>query len=174
MKIIRTIGNVLAGIVSVVYFFVLFAMMVLGFVSNVFSANYYKQVLNDVDLSEIKLSDVGVTSFNEEFGEDASVEDVLVKTLEEAGVSRNDATKIVNNEKVNEVVGTFLSDTMVYLANNEEVPQLNYQDAEEIMKSNEISSVLEYTPTEEELKQLVDELNKYIAESFEGGFNYDE
>ena len=169
MKIIRTIGNILAVIVSGIYFFVLFAMTILLFISNVYSANYYKQILNDVDLSEIKLSDFGVTSFGEEFGEDSSVEDVLVRILEETGIPKDDATKIVNNEKVNEVVGNFLSDTMVYLTNNEEIPQLNYQDVEEIIKSNEVSSVLEYTPNQEEIKQLVDEFNKYIVEIFEGG-----
>lgn len=165
----KIIGNILAGIVSIIYFFVLFAMTILVFASNVFSANYYKEILNDNDLSEIKLSDLGITSLNEEFGEDASVEDLLVQSLEEAGIAKEDAIKIVNNEKVNEVVGTFLSDTMIYLTNNEKVPQLNYQDVEEIIKSNEVSSVLEYSPTDEELKQLVDELNKFIVESFEGG-----
>lgn len=169
----KVLGNILAGVVSVVYFFVLFIMMMLVFVSNIFSANYYEKILNDTDLSEIKLADFGV-SLGENFESDDSVEDLLITSLEEAGIPKDDAINIVNSEKVNEVVGTFISDTMNYLTNNEEVPQLNYQDVKEIMESNEVSSVLEDTPNDDEIKQIVDELNKFIAESFEGGVNYDE
>lgn len=163
----KVVGNVLAGVLSVVYFVVLFVMMILLFVSNVFKANYYESILKDIDLADIKLADFGISI--SEFGSDASVEDVLVQALEEVGFSKNEALKVVNNEKINEVVGEFFSDTVDYLINNEEVPQLDYQEALDIMKSDEITAVLEEAPTEEEIKEFVDELNKYISESFEGG-----
>lgn len=163
----KFVGNVLAKVFSIIFFIVLFLMMILFFLSNVFSANYYKNILNDIDLSEIKLADLGITG--EEFSEDASVEDLLVDSLKEAGISENDAKKIVNNEKINEVVGNFISDTMNYLTYNEEVPQLDYKDVKEIIESNEVSSVLEDTPNDKEIKEFVDEVNKYLVESFEGG-----
>lgn len=165
----KVIGNILAGMISMIFSVVLFIMMLLIFISNIFSENYYKNILNDIDMSEIKLSDLGVSSLSEEFGEDASVEDVLVETLEEAGINENDARHIVNNEKVNEVVGEFLSDTMVYLTDNKQIPQLDYEDVEEIINSKEISQVLEDIPNDEEIKELVDELNNFIVETFEGG-----
>lgn len=171
MKIIR---NILAGFISIIYLVMLFVMILISFASNAFSANYYKEILTENDLSKVKVSDLGITSLSEQFDEDATVEDILVEPLEKSGISKDDAIKIVNSPKVNDVVGNFLSDTMNYLTNNGEIPQLNYQDAIDIINSDEVSSVLENKPDEEEIKLIVDKLNEFILEKLEGGFSYDQ
>ena len=63
---------------------------------------------------------------------------------------------------------------MNYLTNNGEIPQLNYQDAIDIINSDEVSSMLENKPDEEEIKLIVDKLNEFILEKLEGGFSYDQ
>lgn len=163
----KKVGDFFAGFTSVIYFIVIFIMMILLFLSNVFSENYYTNILNNIDLSDIKLADLGI--YDDEFRSDATVQDILIESLEEAGISENDAIKIINNKKINEVAGKFISDTIVYITDNEEIPQINYQDIKEIIRSDNISRVLEETPSDEEIKQFVNELNIAIAESFEEG-----
>ena len=148
VMMMKILGNILATIVSILYSVILLVIIILVFVSNAFSANYYEEILNDINISEIKLTDLGLATFEKEFGADASVEDVLVKSLEKVGISKNDAEKVVNNEQINEVVGTLLSDTVGYLAGSEHLPQINYEDIDKILKSDEVSSVLEKVPKE--------------------------
>ena len=163
----KTLRSILALFTSIIFFVVLLIMVLLVFVSNIFSKDYYASILSTDTLKEIKLSDIGYSKDGIE--EDATVEDLLISSLEEVGISSNDAEKIINNEQVSEVVGEFLSDTMVYFTNNEEIPQLDYQDIEKIIQSEEVANVLETDFNEEELKQIVNDLNKYIADAFKGG-----
>jgi len=164
----KILGNFLATIVSILYAFVLLAIIILVFASNAFSSNYYQDVLKDIDMNEIKLEDLGVSSFEEEFGADASVEDVLVKSFETVGISKKDAVKIMNSEEINKVVGDLFSDAVGYLAGSEELPQITYQDALKIVKGDEIASKLENVPNDEEIKELVDEANELIKNLLKG------
>lgn len=167
----KVLGNILAGFMSIIYFLVLFIMMILVFASNVFSVNYYKEILKEIDLSEIKLADFGITSFGNEFFGDASVEDILVQSLNKVGISKNDAMKIVENEKITEIVAPFISDAVNYVAGNQEIPQFKYQEVKDVFNSSEISSVLQEVPNDQEIEQFVDEINEVIITSLEG-FSY--
>ena len=77
------------------------------------------------------------------------------------------------NSAICATVGTFLSDTMNYIVGNEEMPKIEYQDVLNIMNTEEISGVIEDKPSEEEIKQMVNELNDYIKENLRGEFNYE-
>jgi len=169
----KVVGNVLAGIFSIIYFFVLIGTIGILFVSNIFSEKYYSNVLKEIEFNEVKLIDLGVTELNEVYGEEATVEDVLVGTLKEAGFSENDAKVIINNDEVKELVGTFISDSVTYIATNEEVPQLNANQVKEVLSSNEIKPLLKDI-NENELGGLVNEVNILIKEYFEGEVSYGE
>ncbi|MBE6140370.1 MAG: hypothetical protein E7172_02415 [Firmicutes bacterium] len=160
----KVFGNILAGFVSFLYFIFLLAMLLILFISNIFKKDYYQDILNEIKLSEIKLADFGITELDGEFNEDATVEDVLVKAFEESGIAKNDALKIINNEKINEVVGEFISDTVLYITTEEKIPQVDYQDVLEIIKSDDFSNVLDVEITDAEVKEIVDELNQLIKD----------
>jgi len=160
----KVFGNILAGFVSFLYFIFLLAMLLILFISNIFKKDYYQDILNEIKLSEIKLADFGITELDGEFNEDATVEDVLVKAFEESGIAKNDDLKIINNKKINEVVGEFISDTVLYITTEEKIPQVDYQDVLEIIKSDDFSNVLDVEITDAEVKEIVDELNQLIKD----------
>lgn len=168
----KAVGNVLAGIVSVIYFFVLIGMIFILFSSNVFSEKYYSDILKSVEFNEVKLTDLGVTEVNEIYGEEATVEDVLVGGLKEVGFSENDAKVIINNNEVKELVGAFISDSVTYVATNGEVPQLNKEEVKAIIENKEIAPLLKEVPEGAELDRVVNDINSMIKEYFEGEVNY--
>jgi len=170
----KVVGNVLAGIVSVIYFFVLIVMICILFASNAFSEKYYSNVLKEIEFNEVKLTDLGVTEVNEVYGEEATVEDVLVGILKEAGFSENDAKVIINNDEVKELVGTFISDSVTYVATNEEVPQLNKEEVKKVLENEEIAPLLKDVPEGAELDGLVNDINIMIKDYFEGEVTYGE
>lgn len=162
----RFIGNFFAGIVSLIYFAVLLVMSMALFASNLFSADYFSDVLKSIEFSEIKLSDLGIEGVEE----GATVEDLLVDTLEEAGVSENDAKKILNSEEIKDVAGNFLSDTVTYIANQDgEIPQIKEKDVDRILQSEELKGLLQEVPDDIKTKDMTDEINNMIREMFEGG-----
>ncbi|MBQ8234909.1 MAG: hypothetical protein IJZ36_04955 [Bacilli bacterium] len=167
MKIFRTI---IASMFSVLFFFVLLGMTLLLFVSNAFNKEYYKEVLKDVNLEEVKLNEIGIDNFNEELGSEASVNDVLVKGLKEFNINENDAKKIINNNEVKEVVGSLLSDAVIYLTNKENLPQISMEDVEKLKNVDELKDVIGNIPNDE-MEKLVGEVNQMIKNYLKEGNN---
>lgn len=164
MRVLKFFGNLLAGMVSLVYFSVLLAMASVLVVSNFLSADYYTKILSNIDFKEIRLSDLGVTGTDA----DLTVEDVLVDALGEAGISENDAKKIINSEKINEVAGELISDTANYFIDQKEMPQLDVNDVKAIMESEEASGLVDQVPSDMTPEEITNELNNFIKEALEG------
>lgn len=169
----KTLGNIFAFLISIVYFFSLIVFALLLFASNIFSETYYTNILNDVELSEIKLKDLeefGISEF-EGYSSDDTSEDVFVGMISEAGLSEKDAQTIVNNEKINNTVGKLVSDIATYLVDQQEVPQIAEKDIKEIFMLEEISNALEEKPTDSEIKELTANINKELEILFKEDFS---
>ena len=167
MKIFRTI---IASVFSVLFFFVLLGMTLLLFVSNAFNKEYYKEVLKDVNLEEVKLNEIGIDNFNDDLGSDASVNDVLVEGLKEFNINENDAKKIINNNEVKEVVGSLLSDAVIYLTNRENLPQISMEDVKKLSNLDDLKDIIDNIPGDE-MEKLIGDVNQMIKNYLKEGNN---
>lgn len=167
MKIFRTI---IASVFSVLFFFVLLGMTLLLFVSNAFNKEYYKEVLKDLNLEEVKLNEIGIDNFNDDLGSDASVNDVLVEGLKEFNINENDAKKIINNNEVKEVVGSLLSDAVIYLTNRENLPQISMEDVKKLSNVDDLKDIIDNIPGDE-MEKLIDDVNQMIKNYLKEGNN---
>lgn len=167
MKIFRTI---IASVFSVLFFFVLLGMTLLLFVSNAFNKEYYKEVLKDVNLEEVKLNEIGINNFNDDLGSDASVNDVLVEGLKEFNINENDAKKIINNNEVKEVVGSLLSDAVIYLTNRENLPQISMEDVKKLSNVDDLKDIIDNIPGDE-MEKLIGDVNQMIKNYLKEGNN---
>lgn len=167
MKIFRTI---IASVFSVLFFFVLLGMTLLLFVSNAFNKEYYKEVLKDVNLEEVKLNEIGIDNFNDDLGSDASVNDVLVEGLKEFNINENDAKKIINNNEVKEVVGSLLSDAVIYLTNRENLPQISMEDVKKLSNVDDLKDIIDNIPGDE-MEKLIGDVNQMIKNYLKEGNN---
>lgn len=160
MKVMK---NILAVIVSITYLFVLLIMGTMLVLSNFFSGDYYTKVLESVDFSEIKASDLGINNVEK----DVTVEDVLVDAFKEVGISSNDAKKIVNSNKIKKVVGRIIGDTTTYLVDKEKIPTISVYEVESILAIDEVSSIVDEIGGNLTTEQITNELNKLIKEYVE-------
>lgn len=167
MKIFRTI---IASVFSVLFFFVLLGMTLLLFVSNAFNKEYYKEVLKDVNLEEVKLNEIGIDNFNDDLGSDASVNDVLVEGLKEFNINENDAKKIINNNEVKEVVGSLLSDAVIYLTNRENLPQISMEDVKKLSNVDDLKDIIDNIPGDK-MEKLIGDVNQMIKNYLKEGNN---
>ena len=167
MKIFRTI---IASVFSVLFVFVLLGMTLLLFVSNAFNKEYYKEVLKDVNLEEVKLNEIGIDNFNDDLGSDASVNDVLVEGLKEFNINENDAKKIINNNEVKEVVGSLLSDAVIYLTNRENLPQISMEDVKKLSNVDDLKDIIDNIPGDK-MEKLIGDVNQMIKNYLKEGNN---
>lgn len=152
----KFIGSILASILSLVYFFVLIAMSSILVIANVFSADYFNNILQNVTFSEIKLGDLGIES-----EEGATLEDLLVSGLKESGMNEEEAKRVINDEETREVASEFIVDAIEYFTNDGDIPQVKSEDIKRILESEEINGV--------DIDTLVDDVNQAIEDVFKGG-----
>ena len=158
------IKNLLAIIISFSYFIILLIMGTLLVLSNVFSGDYYTKILQDIDFSEVKISDFGINNVEK----DMTVEEVLVDTLKEAGVSSSDAKKIANSNKIKEIAGRIIGESTIYLVEQEKLPQISVSEVKSLLEDKEFSEIVGEIPTDMNAEEITNELNKLIKELLEG------
>ncbi len=167
MKVLKTIGMVLAIIFSLVYFFFLSGFMVLAVSRNIFSGNYYSSIINSIDLDEIKIGDMGELFEGSEFSSDMTLSDALVKSMTDGGVEEKTATAIIENKEIKNIVGNFIGDYINYSLGGEE-PTIKRSDVKAVLNNPNIIEVAG-KPTNEDIDEVYDELNDMVSQIIKGG-----
>lgn len=173
MKWYNKLGKFFAVIFSVIYTIGLTLIILIFFLSSFFKGDIYGSILKSIDLNKVKLSDIDPKLANE-FGKDATLEEVFISSLEQAGVDRRVAKEIANNDEIKEVVGEFVGDCINYSINKEELPQIKKDDVNTIIDNIDNYDITNKEIDKEEIMDYIDEVNKSSKEYFMEVSNYAE
>jgi len=171
MKWYNKLGKFFAVIFSIIYSIILVGGIMLFFLSSFFKGDIYVDVLKSIDLKEIKLSEID-PRLVDVFGEDATIEDALVTSLESAGIDSDVALEIINNPEVKEVVGEFVGDCINYSVNPTQIPKIDEKDIEKVIDNIDASKITDKEINKDEIKEYVDEINVNVKDYLKEGFNY--
>lgn len=154
MKILKKLISIM---LSIILFFVLILFSGISFVSNFYSKEYYTNLMKNIDLDTVKLTDIGID-------EEGTVEDYLVDELNEMGLEKDLSRKIIRSDEVKEVVGTFVADWVEYSSNGKDIPQISREDVDKVLSNDDVKSVIDEELTDEEINKLIEIINDAIKE----------
>lgn len=154
----KIVGKIFAILFSVLFGIILFAFSIVTFVSSIYNENFYENILKNIDLSTIKLSDLGVDL-------EGTVEDYLVYSLNEIGFDSETSRSIIRNDEIKEVLGEFVSDCVEYAIKKEEIPQIEKEDIDKILNNKEVKEKIESKIKDEDINKLVKEVNNFIKDN---------
>lgn len=163
----KYVGKFFAIIFSIIYMAFLIVFISLNYSRNLLSGNFYSNVLKSVDLDEIKISDVANTFDGMEHYEDASLQDVIVEGLTDGGMDEDEATAIVENETIKEVVGNLIGEIVEYSVNGGEVPEISKDEIEKIVSDPSLNTEAKDF-TDEEINEIYNNLNSMVNQILEG------
>lgn len=151
--------NILGVLLAIFLFPCLCLIFILSSVTSLMSADFYGDLLKDVDFTTIKVADID-SSLELEYGSDATIEDVLVDELKEYGVEEDTVREVINDDEIKEIVGGIFGEMVEYYATgNGEIPQVEKSDVTKILDKLELSEA-----QKQEVYNFIDELNQSIAE----------
>lgn len=171
MKWYNKLGEFLGVLFSIIYSFVLIIMIILFFASSLLKGDIYGDILKSIDISEIKLSDISPELVSM-YGKDATIESILVDTLESAGIDSDVALEIVNDDKTKEVLGGFVGDIINYSVNKDEIPEIKTSDVEEILNNIDKDKLPNKEINKDEIKDVINNINSSTKDYLKEEFNY--
>ena len=166
MKVLKVIGKIVAVIFCIVYFFLLTGIMTITFAGSLLSGDYYSSVLEKIDFKTIKIADIGIPIEGSGLGEDATVEDVVVKYFTEGGATEEQATAIVENKEIKQVLGKYIGEYVNFTVTGEK-PKVDKKDIEKVFKNPDFVSAAGEV-TQEQIDEVYDSLTKAVEELIEG------
>jgi len=154
----KVIGKIFAVIFSCIFGIIIFSFSIVSFASSIYTEDFYSNIFKNIDLSTIKLSDLGVDV-------DGTVEDYLVDVLDKAGIDSEISRNIIRNDEIKEVLGEFVSECVEYATTKEEIPQIEKEDVNKILNNKDVKEIVKDKISEEDIDELINEVNKLIKEN---------
>jgi len=157
----KKVCTVLAVFISIIYFLVLQIVVLLNFASSFLNGETYANILKNEEFKTIKLSELNIEELTDDYGVDATVEDVLIDALVENGLKIEVAKEFVNNDLVIDLVSNLLEDYINYQIDGK-IPSINRNEVVNILNDEEIKNIIDGKLTDEEILKMVDDINKAI------------
>lgn len=158
----KVIGKILAVIICTIYSILLTVLIVLGFGTNVVSSNYYANVLENIDLQTIKVSDLEDFFDENQFDKDATLEDVLIEYFSEEDVDEAKIKALLNDKKARKTAGKVIGEIASYAMGGEK-PEITRKEIEDFFDNPVVIDVTG-KPTKEDIDNLYEEINEAIEE----------
>lgn len=166
MKFLKILGKFFAVIFSIVFFFVLTGFMSALFARNITSANYYSDVIENIDLDTMKVSDLNEFFDIGDLDPDATLEDALIDALTEESGDAVAAKSLVNNKEIRSIVGKFLGDFINYYLGGEK-PNVSKKDLETILTNSDYVKLAGERPTQKEIDNIYNDIVDGLEEAKE-------
>ena len=159
--------KILTKIVSFVFeliFFVGITIFGISFlVSRFFNQNYYTQVLDSIDIKEMKISELGIRELDEKY-KDMTIEEAIITELESASIDSKIAVEIIESNEAKEVLGKIISEVVDYELTDAPIPQLDYSSLDKLLNNEQISKIIEEEQIKINKEELLNEINKTLRE----------
>lgn len=160
-------GKVFALVYSAFMVFLLLAFMILFYTRIVLSKDFLAKSLSELDYGAITVKALGLDSYLEKYGEDATVEDAITAELEELGVDTETAKKVVNDKNLREFVGGMASELITAGVNGETMEKVTLEEIEESLSVLELTDD-QYRIVTDFLNDAIDVYNEEVINSGSG------
>lgn len=171
MKVLKFFGKFIAFILSIIYFVGITALLVASFSLNLVSESYYTDIINNIDLSDLKVNQFGDLFKDAPVDEDASVEDIIVKYFkQESNIDEEVVRNAINNEKVRNLAGKVIGSYVNYSVSGEK-PEISKSELQNVLDEPEVKKLLSYAPSDADVSTdyLYKQLNNLIEDMMENG-----
>ena len=138
----KKVCTVLAVFLSIIYFLVLQIVVLLNFASSFLNGETYANILKNEEFKTIKLSDLNIEELTDDYGVDATVEDVLIDALVVNGLKIEVAKEFVNNDLVIDLVSNLLEDYINYQKDVYNDYSLHLKELRSGLMSNDIIYII--------------------------------
>lgn len=132
-------------------------------VSRFFNQNYYTQILDDIDIKEMKISELGIKKLDEKY-KDMTIEEAIITELESASIDSKIAIEVIESREVKEVLGKIISEVVDYELTDAPIPQLDYDSLDKLLNNEQVSKILKEEQIEIDKEELLNEINKTLRE----------
>ncbi len=162
----KIIGKFFAFIFSCIYCLLLTSIITLSYSTNLLKGDFYTQILDKVDLSEIN---VKVSSGNSGETINVPLKDILVDGLVKNGMDEETAIKIIENDNIKRVMGNVIGEIINYQLTKENIPEVSKEDIISIINDPDINKE-GATFTDEQINEIHESINVFLSKlALEGG-----
>lgn len=156
----KVIGKILSFLYSILFGIVLFTLLLLITIKELFNPKIYKNMIKNIDFNQIKLS----TFVDEEKLKDKTItlEGYAIDYLEKQQIDSEIASKIVKDNEVKEMLSDFVSQASNYFLNNDKIPKIDNEKVKSITNKY-ISNIDEKI----DIDEITNKINSKISETFQ-------
>lgn len=159
----KIIGKVFSLIFSIIFFIGITIFGFLFLTSKFFNPNYYTEMLDSIEIKEIKVSELGIEDLTNEFG-DVTIEEAIVISLEKEDIDSEVALEIIESKEIKEILGKVISGIVDYEVTNETLPQLDKTDIDKLLDNKQINEIIQKENIEIDREELLNQINKTLKE----------
>lgn len=156
----KAIGKILSFLYSILFGIILFTLLLLIAIKELFNPKTYENMIKNVDFNQIKLS----TFVDEEKLKDKTItlEGYAIDYLEKQQIDSETASKIVKDKEVREVLSDFISQASNYFLNNDKIPNIDNEKIKAI--TNKYTSNIN---EQINIEEITNKINSKITELFQ-------
>ncbi len=152
----KIVGKIFASIYSILFVFISLCFLSLFFTRTFISRDFLVSSLKKIDLEAIKVEDLGTNDYFADYDENITLSEAITNEMEKAGIDKEKAEEIVNDEKLREFIGDKANEVIEAIANEEEIKVVTNDEVKDAL------GVLELT--EDNYQEVTDFLNEVISE----------
>ncbi len=152
----KIVGKIFASIYSILFVFISLCFLSLFFTRTFISRDFLVSSLKKIDLEAIKVEDLGTNDYFANYDENVTLSEAITNEMEKAGIDKEKAEEIVNDEKLREFIGDKANEVIEAIANEEEIKVVTNDEVKDAL------GVLELT--EDNYQEVTDFLNEVISE----------
>lgn len=161
MNNLKIFGKILGVLYSIIFTFILFGLSLLICGFSLFNSSSYKKIIDKIDLSEVKINDLGIDG-----DEGTTLKDFVIDQFGEIGIDKETSEKIIENDEIKDVVEDLFEEAIEYSTENGEIPSIDKDDIKSILENEEVKKVMGDKYSEEDIDKMVDEANAQLKEIF--------
>ena len=157
----KIIGKIFASVYSTILTLVMIAFLMLFFAQSVISKEFIASALKSFDFSEVTVKEFGLEDYVQKYGEDATVEDAILSELEAAGIDKEAARKVINDDNIKDFVADKASEIIEAVSEEKNVTLVTEAEIRDALQNLDLTNE-DYASITDFLNEVITEFNKEV------------
>lgn len=163
MKVLKVIGSIFAKLFSFIFVLLILFFSVLFITKQLLNKDFYKDVISNTDLKDIRVDILGDDELINKYGKDATVLDILESSLVDFGVDREAVLNILNNENIHTFISDKVYDLVDALSSDKKVKEITFDEIKSLTEEKEIKELFKEDLSDKDIQEIVDSLNDLLG-----------
>lgn len=163
MKVLKVIGSIFAKLFSFIFVLLILFFSVLFITKQLLNKDFYKDVISNTDLKDIRVDILGDDELINKYGKDATVLDILESSLVDFGVDREAVSNILNNENIHTFISDKVYDLVDALSSDKKVKEITFDEIKSLTEEKEIKELFKEDLSDKDIQEIVDSLNDLLG-----------